>query len=67
MGIFIQKTDGGYLASSTPPHVQSDWRTPKACSRDELIAALTKRGAHTTDIGDAFYAADQDWLNSKPT
>ena len=62
-----QKTEGGYLASATPPHIHSDWRTPEACNRDDLIAELAQRGAHPTDIGDAFYAADQDWLDSKPT
>ena len=67
MGIYIQKTEGGYIASATPPHIHSDWRTPHEFGRDELILALTQRGAHPTDIGDAFYAADQDWLSDKPT
>jgi hypothetical protein len=62
MGIYIQKVEGGYFASATPPHIQSDWRTPGAYSRNEVIEALIQRGAHQTDIGDAFYAADQEWL-----
>ena len=28
----------------------------------ELIAALLQRGCHQTDIGDAFYAANPNWL-----
>lgn len=62
MGIYIQKVVGGYFASATPPHIQCDWRTPDACSRDEVIDALIRRGAHQTDIGDAFYTADPEWL-----
>jgi hypothetical protein len=30
---------------------------------DELIAALRDQGCHQTDIGDAFYAADPEWLS----
>jgi hypothetical protein len=30
--------------------------------RDTLIAALRGRGCHPTDIGDAFYMADADWI-----
>jgi len=62
LGIYIQKIVGGYFASANPPHIQGDWRTPDAYSRDEIIDALLRRGAHQTDIGDAFYAADQEWL-----
>jgi hypothetical protein len=29
-----------------------------------VIAALTQRGAHPTDIGDAFYAADKEGLGN---
>lgn len=32
-------------------------------SRDELVAALQEIGCHQTDIGDAFFEADPDWLN----
>jgi hypothetical protein len=28
---------------------------------DDLIAALTERGCHQTDIGDAFFEADPEW------
>lgn len=62
MGIRIQKVLGGYLASATRPHIQGNWRTTGAYSRNEIINALIQHGAHQTDIGDAFYAADQEWL-----
>jgi hypothetical protein len=32
-------------------------------SRAELVAALLGLGCHQTDIGDAFYVADPDWLD----
>lgn len=64
MGIYIQKVVGGYFASANPPHIEGDWRTPNAYSRDEIIEALSQRGAHPTDIGDAFYAADREWLGN---
>lgn len=32
-------------------------------SRDEIVKELRSRGAHTTDISDAFYEADPDWLS----
>jgi len=28
----------------------------------ELIAALLERGCHQTDVGDALYAANPNWL-----
>lgn len=62
MAIYIQKIVGGYFASASRPHIQGDWRTPDADGRDDAIAALTRRGAHPTDIGDVFCAADQEWL-----
>jgi hypothetical protein len=32
--------------------------------RGELVAALLGLGCHQTDIGDAFYTADPDWLDA---
>ena len=64
MSIYIQKVLGGYFCQATPPHTQGEWRTPDVYTRDEIIDALIQRGAHQTDIGDAFYAADPEWLGS---
>lgn len=45
----------------TQPHGgDQPWTSPTAVPRDDLIDALRKLGCHTTDIGDAFYAADPD-------
>jgi len=49
-----------------PPNldwVKPEWATPVPMSCDELIRELLARGFHQTDIGDAFYAADPDWLS----
>ena len=41
---------------------EQTWTSPTMMARVDLIDALRKLGCHTTDIGDAFYAADPDWL-----
>jgi hypothetical protein len=63
MPIVIKKENGGYTARVTPPHGRgAEWSTPQPMFRDELIAALRERGCHQTDIGDAFYETDREWL-----
>jgi hypothetical protein len=32
-------------------------------SAEELVGELRSRGCHQTDIGDAFYDADPQWLD----
>ena len=44
------------------PGVSAPWSTEQPLNAEELINELMKRGAHQTDVGDAFYAADPDWL-----
>ncbi len=38
------------------------WQSPEPLSRHDLITALRELGCHQTDIGDAFYEADPEWL-----
>jgi hypothetical protein len=55
-----------YSAELTLPDmlaVNAEWSTPQPMSADELIEELLRRGAHQTDIGDAFYTADPNWLS----
>jgi hypothetical protein len=60
--IKIQKHGDEYVGTVTPPHGNgTSWQSP-VLSRAALIAELQALGCHTTDIGDAFYAADPDWL-----
>jgi hypothetical protein len=60
--ISVEKVAGGYLVSATPPHTKADYKSPTALSVREAIDELKKLGAHQTDIGDAFYAADPNWV-----
>ena len=45
------------------PDVKAAWSTPAPMSADQLVEELLNRGAHQTDIGDAFYQADPGWLD----
>ena len=65
LGIYIQKTVGGYFASAAPPQVEGDWRTPNSYSREEVTANLVRLGAHQSDIDDAFEAAEQEWQSAE--
>ena len=59
----IEKVQDGYLARATPPHVPEFWTNTTPLSADALAKELRSLGVHTTDIGDAFYEADPDWLS----
>jgi len=63
MAILIKSTELGYEAVATPPHVGAPWQTSAPSSARALIAALLERGCHQTDIGDAFYSANPNWLS----
>ena len=62
--IKIEKVRDGYLARVTSPHVQGEWGNPTPLSCSELVKELRPRGVHTTDISDAFYEADPNWLQN---
>lgn len=52
-----------YEATVTPPHWDGiAWSTTRAMTTNDLVAALRERGCQTTDISDAFYEADPEWL-----
>jgi hypothetical protein len=52
-----------YAGRVTPPHGGGKhWSSSQPVSAKELIEKLQSLGCHTTDIGDAFYAADPIWL-----
>jgi hypothetical protein len=63
MPLVITRVGGAlYKATLTRPHRGGGWTTPQPMTRDSLIQALRDRGCHPTDISDAFYEADPDWL-----
>ena len=64
MAIRIEKVDGGYVARVTPPHGDGhSWTSERPQTAKALAAELQSRGCHQTDIGDAFYEADPNWLS----
>ena len=64
MSIEIERVGSLYKASYRPPHgTGQPWDSPSAMSVDDLIGALLDRGCHQTDIGDAFFEADPEWLS----
>lgn len=63
MAIKITRVEDKYLAAVTPPHGGGvPWSTTEPLGASELIEELTSRGCHQTDIGDAFYEADDAWV-----
>lgn len=63
MAIKITRVEEKYLAEVTPPHGGGvAWSTTEPLGASELIRELTSRGCHQTDIGDAFYEADDAWV-----
>lgn len=63
MAIKITRVADKYLADVSPPHGNRiAWRTPEPLGATDLIRELTARGCHQTDIGDAFYEADEAWV-----
>ena len=71
-GLRIKKEPGGlYSAESfkfspSLAWVKPEWTTSKPMNTNELIRELLALGFHQIDIGDAFYAADRDWLHQSP-
>ena len=62
--IHIKREHEGYTGRITSLDSRSTyWATSGSVTRDELIKKLQSFGWHQTDIGDAFYAADPDWLS----
>ena len=63
MAISIKKIGDAYLARVTPPHGGGrDWEIATPTAREQLIRQLLELGCHQTDIGDAFFEADPEWL-----
>ena len=58
------ESKGLYSAEASPPDTDREWATSNPLTVGELINELYAIGAHQTDIGDAFYTADPDWLST---
>lgn len=52
----------------SPPHGRgTGWRSSEPMTVDAIVDKLIDLGCHTTDIGDAFYAADPFWTEHEGT
>jgi hypothetical protein len=66
MGLRVQKiSDDLYTAKVTlpgVPAVKNAWSTTEPLTGNQLCNALLKLGCHQTDIGDALYEQDRNWV-----
>lgn len=62
MSIVIRRVGNKYVASVRPPHANLMWDSVEPLDIDDLVTLLLEVGCHQTDIGDAFDAADPEWL-----
>jgi hypothetical protein len=62
MSIVIRRVGEQYEAIVRPPHADVAWNSEEPLAADDLIEVLLGLGCHQTDIGDAFYDADPEWL-----
>jgi hypothetical protein len=60
MPITIYKADDKYHVAVSPPSGRF-WRSSTPMSAREIVRKLGELGCHSTDITDAFYAADPFW------
>jgi hypothetical protein len=62
--IKITKAGALFMVHATPPHVKEEWTTAEPLTARLLAERLRLRGAHQTDIGDAFYEVDPSWASN---
>jgi hypothetical protein len=60
MPITIWKADEKYHVAVSPPD-GSTWRSAEPMTPRQIFDKLIDLGCHTTDISDAFYAANPLW------
>jgi len=63
MPIEVVYESGGYGVSVSPPHAES-WQSTRPMTATDVLAELSARGCHSTDITDALYAANPDWMQA---
>ena len=64
MPITIHKAGSRYMVSVSPPEGQH-WRSSQPMTPRAIFRKLVTLGSHTTDISDAFYAADPFWTRNE--
>jgi hypothetical protein len=64
VGIEVSVKGDGYVATVSPnPLGGATWLSGEPMSGRALSDTLVKLGCHQTDVGDAFYQADPNWLS----
>ena len=58
----VRVSDDLYSVCATPPEVREEWASTEPIRGRQLTRELLDRGAHQTDVGDAMYEADPDWI-----
>jgi len=67
MAIEIIRGRTGYRASASPPHSKNGvWQSSGELTASEVVHILQELGCHQTDIGDALFKANPDWLADQP-
>ncbi len=61
MSLQVRKTEDGYTATGELNGVT--FQTDRPFAARVLVRWLQDRGFHQTDIGDAFFEADPDWMS----
>jgi hypothetical protein len=56
-------SDDLYTVCASPPDVKEEWSPSEPVRGRRLTGELIARGAHQTDVGDAMYEADRDWIS----
>jgi hypothetical protein len=64
MPIEIQHVNGGYTVKAYRSANGAEWSTSEPMTVDAIADKLRGLGFHPFDIGDAFHAADPDWLHN---
>ena len=58
----VKVSDDLYTVSATPPDVVGEWTPSEPVRGRKLTRELIERGVHQTDVGDAMYQADPEWI-----
>jgi hypothetical protein len=65
VGLTIERIDGLYTATASPPHAEGEWTTNKPMRRGALKRALIARGAHVQDVVQLLDEVDAIWARAE--
>jgi hypothetical protein len=65
--IKITKTQDGYMAEATPPHVKESWASASPLNAEEMVNTLREHGCYARDAWDAMQDANPTWRQELPS